>query len=81
MTNGGLEIDPVFNTQLFIVMLKMVDINLREIWDVLSFIKNLFDYNPRAFTEEQTVALLLRLSLVGILSLEYKQTENSLEVC
>ncbi|CDW73839.1 UNKNOWN [Stylonychia lemnae] len=40
----------------------------------------MLDYNPKAFTEPQTLSLLLRISLVGITSVNLNQTENALEV-
>ncbi len=52
LTNNALEIDSSFNSQLFIILLKLIDTNSKpSIADVLSFIKNIFDFNPRAFTE------------------------------
>lgn len=48
--------------------------------ETLLFLKNIFDYNPKAFTEHQTLALLVRIALIAIAGLNNGQQENSLEV-
>eukprot|EP00347_Sterkiella_histriomuscorum_P001860 403370400 len=82
LTKEGLEVDPSFNTQLFIILLKLIDTSLKTPqYEILSFLKNILDYNPKAFTEPQTLSLLLRISLVGISSINQGQNDNSMEVC
>lgn len=77
-----MEVDPSFNTHIFIILLKLIDTSLKTPqYDLLSFIKYIIDYKPKAFTESQTLALLIRLSLVGIHSLSQNMVENSTEVC
>jgi hypothetical protein len=81
VTNDGTEMDPSINSQLYIILLKLVDIQLKPpISGVLTFILNLLQNHPSIFSETQIMQLILRISLVGVISMEKKQVEISQEV-
>jgi hypothetical protein len=81
VTNDGQDMDTSFNSQLYIILLKLLDTQLRPpISQVLQFVHNIFQNHPSTFSETQTLQLLLRISLVGVISLERKQTDISGEV-
>lgn len=67
MTNEGREIDSFFSSKLFYLVTGMLDPQLKfNCCDTLSFLKNIFDYNPKIFSESQTLALLIRISMIAI---------------
>jgi len=81
VTNDGTEMDPSINSQLYIILLKLVDIQLKPpISGVLTFILNLLQNHPSIFSETQIMQLILRISLVGVISMEKKLVEISQEV-
>lgn len=81
VTNDTQDMDPAFNPYLFTILLKLIDPSLRSLAPgVLNFILNIYQNHPMVFSEAQTVQLLLKVSLVGVISLEKKLYENSQEV-
>lgn len=73
--------DPLFNSHLYIILLKLIDQQLKpHTSNVLAFVQSIFTNHPYIFTETQTMQLIIRISLVGITSYERKQADISQEV-
>lgn len=52
VTNDGQDMDPAFNSHLFVILLKLIDINLKPpISSVLNFIQGIFQNHPQTFNE------------------------------
>jgi hypothetical protein len=73
VTNDGQDMDPAFNSHLFVILLKLIDaISLKSsISNVLNFVQVIFQNHPQTFNETQTMQLLIRITLAGRNSMKY----------